>query len=85
VTPIVARSLGGRDRVRKAHHIRLATALDAVGALGVLAVRAKVADDEHGAALAAARLVGRHGVCEVGCAFLEMKLDLVLRWVLARC
>ncbi len=35
--------------------------LEAVGALGVMAVRALVADDEHGSALAAAGLVGRHG------------------------
>ena len=35
--------------------------LDALGALAVLAVAAGGADDEHGAALAAAGLVGRHG------------------------
>jgi hypothetical protein len=34
--------------------------LDTLGALGVLAMAAGSADDEHGAALAAARLVGRH-------------------------
>jgi hypothetical protein len=34
--------------------------LDAVGALAMLAVGARGADDEHGPALAAARLVGRH-------------------------
>jgi hypothetical protein len=34
--------------------------LDAVGALAMLAVGAGRADDEHGPALAAARLVGRH-------------------------
>jgi len=36
--------------------------LEALGALGVTAVSARGADDEHGAALAAAWLVGRHGV-----------------------
>jgi hypothetical protein len=35
--------------------------LDTLGALAVLAVGARGADDEHGSALAAARLVGRHG------------------------
>ena len=35
--------------------------LDALGALAVLAVAAGGADDEHGAALAAAGLVGRNG------------------------
>ncbi len=42
--------------------------LDALGALAVLAVAAGVADDEHGAALAAAGLVGRHDdrVCGSG-------------------
>ena len=33
---------------------------DTLGALGVLTVAAGGADDEHGAALAAAGLVGRH-------------------------
>jgi hypothetical protein len=36
------------------------SSLDALGALGVAAVTARVTDDEHGAALAAAWLVGRH-------------------------
>ena len=40
--------------------------LDTLGALAVLAVGARSADDEHGAALAAARLVGRHGGMDVG-------------------
>lgn len=35
--------------------------LDAVGALAVVAVAAFGADDEHGSALAAARLIARHG------------------------
>jgi hypothetical protein len=39
--------------------------LDTVVALAVLAVAARCADDENGAALAAARLVGRH--CELSC------------------
>jgi hypothetical protein len=34
--------------------------LDTLGALGVLAMAAGGADNEHGAALAAAGLVGRH-------------------------
>jgi hypothetical protein len=41
--------------------------LDTLGALAMLAMGAGGADDEHGAALAAARLVGRHrGVGGVG-------------------
>jgi hypothetical protein len=42
--------------------------LDAVGALAMLAVGARRANDEHGPALAAARLVGRHcGIDGDGC------------------
>jgi hypothetical protein len=40
--------------------------LDAVGALAMLAVGARGADDEHRPALAAARLVGRHGGIDGG-------------------
>lgn len=45
--------------------------LDTVAALGVVTVAARGADDKHGAALAAARLVGGH------CDMLVSKLLLV--------
>ena len=48
------RRIGCRSRPRAAR-------LDAVGALTVLAVGARGADDQHGAAFAAAGLVSRHG------------------------
>lgn len=49
----------GSRRTQSTTHVGC---LEAAGALGVVAVRAAVADDEHASALAAAGRVGRH-VC----------------------
>jgi hypothetical protein len=45
----------------------VSSCLDAFGALGVVAVGAGIADDEHSSALAATGLVGSHDKIVLGC------------------